>query len=86
MGFKEFVELLVGPFGVIPLGAGIAVAFYLRLVVLGIWWRTERSARLRAEARCNRLVLTLGRVTGASETFLDALRESPSEVEASEPG
>ncbi len=85
MGLEQFAEKLAGPYGVILLGCAIAVAFYLRLVVPGTWWRTERAARLRAESRCNRLVLTLGRVTGASETFLDALRESPGEVEASEP-
>ncbi len=86
MGIGDWIHELSGPTGVIALFVLIAILFYFRVVVPGTWWRTERAARLRAESRCNRLVLTLGRVTGASETFLDALREAPGEVEASEPG
>lgn len=80
MGPQQWIDGLTGPYGVIVLGAGIAVAFYLRVVVPGTWWRAERAARIRAEQRVNRLVLTIGRVTGANEVFLDALRDTANDT------
>lgn len=75
MTFSDFLTGLMGPYGVIVLGAGIALAFYLRLIVPGSWWRSERAGRLRAEGRVHRLLLVVGKATGANEVFLEALRE-----------
>jgi len=84
MSIEKFLEGLMGPYGVVVFGMGLAIAFYLRILVPGTWWRAERAARIRAENRINRLVLTIGKVTGASEVFLDALRDSAAEPDTSE--
>jgi len=81
---EQWIAGLTGPYGVIILGVLLAVAFYWRWVVPGTWWRTERSARIRAEQRVQRLLLVVGKVTGANEVFLEALRETTPEQETSE--
>jgi hypothetical protein len=84
VAWDEFLKGLVGPYGVVILGAGLALAFYLRLIVPGTWWKTERAARIRAEHRVQQLLLIVGRVTGANEVFLEALRESQPSRDPSE--